>query len=97
MLLLINYTNLQGRLNVTGWRDFDVTDLQTYIGLMLLAGVYWYRNESTRSLWDHNAWAIFWAMMSHATFRLINTWRRLVISELWEMWTAWLTLIQPGS
>lgn len=74
MKLVTDYTNLQGRHSVPGWRDLDQTDLQAYIGLLLLAGVYRSRDESMRSLWDgHSGRAIFRATMSQASFKLIST------------------------
>uniref|UniRef100_UPI003AAEECD7 piggyBac transposable element-derived protein 4-like n=1 Tax=Centroberyx gerrardi TaxID=166262 RepID=UPI003AAEECD7 len=72
--LLLDMTNLQGRRSVTDWKDIDATDMQAYIGLLILAGVYRSRNESTRSLWDgHTGRAIFRATMSHHTFSLISS------------------------
>lgn len=59
---------------MTDWIDFDSTDIQAYIGLLILAGVYKSRNESTRSLWDvENGRSIFRATMSHCEFKLLNS------------------------
>lgn len=72
--LLVDMTNLQGRRYQSEWRDLDATDLQAYIGVLILASVYRSRNELTRSLWDdHTGRAIFWATMSQHKFRLINS------------------------
>ncbi|XP_071369448.1 piggyBac transposable element-derived protein 4-like [Centroberyx affinis] len=71
--ILLDMTNLQGKRSSADWKDIDATDLQAYIGLLILAGVYRSRNESTRSLWDdHTGRAIFRATMSHRSFSLIN-------------------------
>ncbi len=32
------------------WKDFDVTDLQAYIGLLILAGLYKSKSEATARL-----------------------------------------------
>jgi len=37
--LLLEKIHLQGRRSVTDWIDFDSTDIQTYISLLILAGV----------------------------------------------------------
>ncbi|XP_059196338.1 piggyBac transposable element-derived protein 4-like [Centropristis striata] len=71
--IIVQMTNLQGRRSVANWSDVDATDIQAYIGLLILAGVYRSKGESTRSLWDdHTGRAIFRASMSHSKFRLIN-------------------------
>ncbi|XP_034085017.1 piggyBac transposable element-derived protein 4-like isoform X2 [Gymnodraco acuticeps] len=67
-------TNLQGGRSVANWSDVDATDIRAYIGLLILAGVYKSKGESTRSLWvDHSGRAIFRATMTHTKFRLMNT------------------------
>eukprot|EP00064_Thunnus_orientalis_P011091 superscaffoldBa00001567_g11121 len=72
--LLVDMTNLQGRRTVKDWKDVDATDLQAYMGLLILAGVHRSRNESTHSLWDdHTGRAIFRATMSHCKFRLLSS------------------------
>lgn len=71
--LITDHTNLHGRRNITEWKDIDATDLQAYIGLVLLTGVYRSHNESTRSLWDENTGrAVFRATMSLKTFKTIG-------------------------
>ncbi|XP_044023761.1 piggyBac transposable element-derived protein 3-like [Siniperca chuatsi] len=71
---VLDMTNLQGRRSIKDWKDIDATDLQAYIGLLILAGVHKSRNESTCSLWnDYTGRAIFRATMSHGTFSLINS------------------------
>lgn len=72
--IVLDMTNLQGRRSVADWREVDATELQAYIGLLLLAGVYRSRNEATVSLWDdRKGRAIFRATMSHRRFSLINS------------------------
>ncbi|KAJ8386982.1 hypothetical protein AAFF_G00161590 [Aldrovandia affinis] len=46
-------TNLEGR-RVFGekWKEMDETHLHAYLGLLILAGVYKSKDESTASLWD---------------------------------------------
>lgn len=34
------------------WRNVDWTDIEAYIGLLLLAGVYRSNNEALSSLWE---------------------------------------------
>ncbi|XP_044045463.1 piggyBac transposable element-derived protein 4-like [Siniperca chuatsi] len=71
--LILDMTNLQGRRSVRDWKDIDATDLQAYIGLLILAGVYRSRCESTCSLWsEHTGRAIFRATMSHRRYSLLN-------------------------
>lgn len=40
--------------NIPDWRNIDSTELQAYVGLLLLAEVYWLRNASIRSLWNNH-------------------------------------------
>lgn len=71
--LVLVYTNLEGSQNVSNWTDIDLTDLEAYIGLLLLAGVYRSRKESTHSLWDAEAGRpMFRATMSHERFQKIH-------------------------
>ncbi|KAE8278205.1 hypothetical protein D5F01_LYC23722 [Larimichthys crocea] len=37
---ILAVTNLHGRREITGWRDLDAEELQAYMGLIILAGVY---------------------------------------------------------
>lgn len=104
MQLILRTTNLQGKRSVKDWKDIDVTDLQAYIGLLILAGVYRSRNESTRSLWDdHTGRAIFRATMSHGKFELISSRMRFDdkqkqrvcqkqdrLAPIWTIWDKWV-------
>ncbi|XP_077128955.1 26S proteasome non-ATPase regulatory subunit 14 isoform X1 [Ranitomeya variabilis] len=51
--IIIQMTNIEGQV-VYGdkWKTLDVTALNAYIGLLLLAGVYKSYGESTKSLWN---------------------------------------------
>ena len=52
-MILINMTNLEGRrIYKDSWKEVDKTDIQAYVGLFILSGVYRSRNDSTTSLWD---------------------------------------------
>lgn len=50
--LIVQMTNLHGRRSVSGWSDVDAQEIRAYMGLLILAGVYRSKGESTRSLWD---------------------------------------------
>ncbi|CAM4571666.1 unnamed protein product [Leuciscus chuanchicus] len=71
---LIDMTNLEGkRVYGESWKEVDWVDLQAYIGLLLLAGVYRSHNEATRSLWNADTGrGIFRATMSLGTFEVMT-------------------------
>ncbi|KAE8278149.1 hypothetical protein D5F01_LYC23789 [Larimichthys crocea] len=70
---ILAVTNLHGRREITGWRDLDVEELQAYMGLIILAGVYRSKDESTLSLWSEKSGrTIFRATMSHKRFHHIG-------------------------
>ncbi len=70
---IVNMTNRHGRRSYTAWKDVDATELQAFIGLLLLAGVYRSRKESTDSLWDDQTGrTIFRATMSGKRFVELN-------------------------
>ncbi|KAK7907107.1 hypothetical protein WMY93_015719 [Mugilogobius chulae] len=72
--LLVSMTNLNGRRKLDDWKDVDAIEIRAYIGLLILAGVYRSKGESTESLWDKcNGRPIFRATMSHKRFKLINS------------------------
>lgn len=73
--IVISMTNLEGRrVFKDKWKTVDSTDIQAYMGLLILAGVYRSRNESTDSLWDADTGrAIFRATMSQQTFSRVVT------------------------
>ncbi|GLD56432.1 piggyBac transposable element-derived protein 4-like protein [Lates japonicus] len=67
-------TNLEGR-RVFGekWKELDKTHLDAYLGLLILAGVYKSKDESTASLWDaETGRPIFRATMSLETFHIFS-------------------------
>ena len=71
---ILQMTNLEGR-RVYGdeWKDYDVTHLQAYIGLLILAGVYKSKGEATASLWAADTGrAIFPATMSLCKFHVFS-------------------------
>ncbi|KAK1877186.1 PiggyBac transposable element-derived protein 4 [Dissostichus eleginoides] len=70
---IVSMTNLHGRRSIAEWRDMDTEELQAYVGLLILAGVYRSKNESTLSLWsEKSGWSIFRATMSHKRFHQIS-------------------------
>ncbi|XP_034533127.1 piggyBac transposable element-derived protein 4-like [Notolabrus celidotus] len=107
--LVLKRTNLHGREFTKGWKDIDLVDLEAYIGLLLLAGVYRSRSENVKSLWDDQTGrAIFRATMSCGMFSLIGQNIRFdrkaeraeksddklaAIRELWDQWTDRLPLL----
>ncbi len=71
--LIVSMTNLHGRRTMRNWTGVDSTDLRAYMGLLILAGVYRSRGESTRCLWDDRSGrAIFRATMSLSRFHEIS-------------------------
>ncbi|XP_051273966.1 uncharacterized protein LOC127373486 [Dicentrarchus labrax] len=38
--LLVDTTNVQGKHSIKDWKDLDATDMEAYIGILILAGVY---------------------------------------------------------
>lgn len=70
---IVAMTNLQRKRSVADWRDVDIEELKAYMGLLILAGVYRSKNESTLSLWSEKSGrSIFRATMSHKRFHLIS-------------------------
>lgn len=72
--IILDMTNLEGRL-VFGdqWKEMDNLHLHAYFGILILAGVYKSRGESTENLWDaETGRAIFGATMSLQSFRAIS-------------------------
>ncbi|XP_046726710.1 piggyBac transposable element-derived protein 4-like [Silurus meridionalis] len=71
--LIVNMTNLNGQRTNKTWTDVDSTDVKAYMGLIILAGVYRSRGESTGSLWDDRSGrAVFKATMSLSRFHEIS-------------------------
>ncbi|XP_063741958.1 piggyBac transposable element-derived protein 4-like [Eleginops maclovinus] len=72
--IILEMTNLEGRrVFQEKWKPLDPTDLHAYIGVLLLAGVYRSKGETTASLWnEENGRPIFHATMSLETFHMIS-------------------------
>lgn len=71
---VLKMSNIEGR-NVYGseWKDLDIPFIQSYIGLLILAGVYKSHGESTKSLWNaETGRSIFPATMSLKSFSMIS-------------------------
>ncbi|KAM4038357.1 LOW QUALITY PROTEIN: uncharacterized protein ACNLHF_016667 [Anomaloglossus baeobatrachus] len=92
------------------WNDLHDDDLDAYIGVLLLAGVYRSCNEATDSLWDASTGRnIFRATMSLQKFQMISRVLRFdnrdtrtksklaPIRDVWEKWVQLLPLMfNPG-
>ncbi len=72
--IVISMTNLEGRrVYKENWNEVDRTDIEAYIGLLILCGVYKSRNENVASLWDADTGrAIFRATLSQQTFHVLS-------------------------
>lgn len=105
---ILKYTNLEGkRVFADDWNDIDSIDLFAFIGLILLAGVFRSRNESTESLWDtEKGRPVFGAVMPIKTFKKISrvirfdnkqtrSARRLVdkFTPIRDLWNQWVDLL----
>ncbi|XP_041791116.1 piggyBac transposable element-derived protein 4-like [Chelmon rostratus] len=72
--VVLQMTNTEGR-RVYGdkWDEMDKTQLEGYLGLLILAGVYKSSKESTFSLWHaQSGRAIFCATMQLKTFHILS-------------------------
>ena len=72
--IVLNMTNKEGR-RVYGrkWKRMDGVDLQAYVGMLILAGVYRSSKEATSSLWHaETGRAIFRATMTLKIFHTIS-------------------------
>ncbi|XP_068164525.1 piggyBac transposable element-derived protein 4-like isoform X2 [Antennarius striatus] len=73
--IILEMTNLEGK-RVFGdtWKEIDQVELQAYVGLLILAGVYCAKNESPNSLWDaESGRPIFRATMSYQQFCVLSS------------------------
>ncbi|XP_036958596.1 piggyBac transposable element-derived protein 4-like [Acanthopagrus latus] len=72
--IVVNMTNLEGkRVYKDNWKEVTQTDMNAYMGVLILAGVYRSRNESTSSLWDaESGRTIFRATMSLQKFHMLS-------------------------
>ncbi|KAL3969261.1 leucine-rich repeat-containing G protein-coupled receptor 6 [Sarotherodon galilaeus] len=72
--IILDCSNLEGR-HVFGerWKEMDQIDLQPYFGVLILAGVFRSKGESTESLWDaETGRELFRASMSLENFHKIS-------------------------
>uniref|UniRef100_A0A669C9C5 PiggyBac transposable element-derived protein domain-containing protein n=1 Tax=Oreochromis niloticus TaxID=8128 RepID=A0A669C9C5_ORENI len=72
--IILDCSNLEGR-RVFGerWKEMDQIDLQAYFGVLILAGVFRSKGESTESLWDaETGRELFRASMSLENFHKIS-------------------------
>lgn len=86
------------------WRELDKTHLHAYLELLVLAGVYKSKDDSTASLWDaETSRAIFRATMSLETFHIfsgvirfdnqetkVGRWERDKLSAIRTVWDKWV-------
>jgi len=72
--IILEFTNVQGQLVFgTKWKAFDRLSLRSYIGLIILAGVYKSNHEAITNLWDEfSGRPIFRATMSLRRFQDIT-------------------------
>ncbi len=72
--ILVEMTNLEGkRVYGADWRDVDWTDMEAFIGLLILAGVYHSNNEALPSLWEaETGRGIFGAVMPLKRFQILS-------------------------
>ncbi|KAL3983487.1 M-phase phosphoprotein 8 [Sarotherodon galilaeus] len=103
--IILEMTNLEGK-RVFGetWREIDLVDLQAYIGLLILAGVYRSNNEALKSLWDTEfGRPIFRATMSLQQFHVLSRiirfddrdtrpvhWRNEKLAAIRNIWDRWV-------
>ncbi|XP_061910058.1 uncharacterized protein LOC133654077 [Entelurus aequoreus] len=75
--IILEMTHLEGfRKYGDRWKKMDETDLQAYLGLLILAGVYRSRGEAATSLWDaESGRPIFRATMP---LKFFHTYSRLI-------------------
>lgn len=72
--IIIDNTNLEGqRIYQENWKPLDSIELEAYIGLLILAGVFKSHNEALESLWDDKKGRhIFRATMPLKRFKVIS-------------------------
>ncbi|XP_031735170.1 piggyBac transposable element-derived protein 4-like [Anarrhichthys ocellatus] len=106
--VVLNMTNKEGR-RVYGnkWRKMDRMDLQAYVGLLILAGVYRSSKEATSSLWHaESGRAIFRATMTLKMFHKISRVIRFddkdtredrrardKLAHIRDVWDKWVSLL----
>ncbi|XP_052423857.1 piggyBac transposable element-derived protein 4 isoform X5 [Carassius gibelio] len=72
--ILIEMTNLEGkRVSGAAWKNLDWTDLQAFLGVLILAGVYRSHHEAIDNLWHaESGRPIFRATMSLKSFKNLS-------------------------
>lgn len=106
---IVVMTNQHGRRTLDAWRDLDADEIRAYVGLIVLAGVYRSKHESTVSLWSEKSGrSIFRATMSHKRFRQISRAMRFddklsrprrqddrlaAFRQVWDLWTSRLSML----
>ncbi|KAG1971378.1 hypothetical protein F2P79_002510 [Pimephales promelas] len=72
--ILIGMSNLEGkRVYGKAWKNLDWTDIQAYLGLLILAGVYRSHHEALSSLWNGvSGRPIFPATMTLNNFKMMS-------------------------
>ena len=72
--IILDCTNIEGRrVFEERWKEMDQTDLHAYFGVLILAGVFRSKGESTESLWDaETGRELFRATMSLGNFHKIS-------------------------
>lgn len=106
---IVIMTNQHGRRTLDAWRDLDADEIRAYVGLIVLAGVYRSKHESTVSLWSEKSGrSIFRATMSHKRFRQISRAMRFddklsrprrqddrlaAFRQVWDLWTSRLSML----
>lgn len=103
--IIIKYTNVEGlRVYRNDWKDIDDVSLQSYFGLLILAGVYKSHGESLESLWNEETGRpIFRSTMSLKQFKKLcrvirfddkasRTERRArdKLAPIRELWDKWV-------
>ncbi|XP_035768532.1 piggyBac transposable element-derived protein 4-like [Neolamprologus brichardi] len=106
--VILNMTNKEGR-RVYGnkWRKMDPIDLQAYVGMLILAGVYRSNKEATASLWHaESGRTIFRATMTLKVFHKISRVIRFddkdtredrrardKLAPIRDVWNKWVSLL----
>lgn len=106
--IILKNTNLEGlRVYKENWKTLDIVELEAFIGLMILAGVFKSNNESIENLWnEQNGRHIFRATMSLKRFKVISRIIRFddrstrasrrctdKFAPIRELWTKWLDIL----
>lgn len=103
--ILLEMTNLEGRrVFAKEWNNIEWEEMQAYIGLLILAGIFKSNNEATSSLWDGEMGrAIFRATMPLKMFKRLSRVIRFddkrtrdarrqtdKLAPIREMWDKWV-------